>query len=95
MMSIAGYNVSDYIQGLELSTSSYTTTWPLPVGPKASNTTLYELLFYPFNSGYNSSLTSIGFTSNINITTPQHFQLAYASSDLWVLVYWINYTGVV
>ncbi|MDD1766606.1 MAG: hypothetical protein LUQ00_01650, partial [Candidatus Methanomethyliaceae archaeon] len=84
MMAIAGYNSSDYIKGVTLSTQSGDITWPLPAGPKASNTTLYQLLFYPFISGYNSTLS-------INITAPQHFQLAYASSDLWVLVYKINY----
>jgi dolichyl-diphosphooligosaccharide--protein glycosyltransferase len=84
MMAIAGYNSTDYIKGILLSTSSGTINYPLPAGPKASNTTLYQLLFYPFIDGYNSTL-------KIDITAPQHFQLVYASSDLWVLVYKINY----
>ncbi|MBM5805327.1 MAG: hypothetical protein FJZ49_04605 [Candidatus Verstraetearchaeota archaeon] len=84
MMAIAGYNSSDYISGVPLSTSSGTINYPLPAGPKASNTTLYQLLFYPFIDGYSSTL-------QINITAPQHFQLVYSSSNLWVLVYKINY----
>jgi hypothetical protein len=89
MMSIAGYNSSEYITGVSISTGSSTSstvTWPLPAGSKASNTTLYQLLFYPFISGYNSTL-------GVVINPPEHFQIAYASSDLWVLIYKINYTA--
>jgi len=84
MMAIAGYDSSDYIQGVPLSTGQGTINYPLPAGPKASNTTLYQLLFYPFIDGYKSTL-------QINITAPQYFQLVYSSSNLWVLVYKINY----
>jgi len=84
MMAIAGYNSSEYIQGVELNTGSSTINWPLPAGSKASNTTLYQLLFFPFITGYNSTLSVV-------ITTPEHFQLVYATSDLWVLIYKINY----
>jgi hypothetical protein len=86
MMSIAGYNSSEYITGVSINTGSSTISWPLPAGSKASNTTLYQLLFYPFISGYNSTLSVV-------ITPPEHFQIAYASSDLWVLIYKINYTA--
>lgn len=84
MMSIAGYNSSEYITGVSINTGSSTISWPLPAGSKASNTTLYQLLFYPFISGYNSTLSVV-------INPPEHFQIAYASSDLWVLIYKINY----
>jgi len=84
MMAIAGYNSSDYIRGVPLNTGSSTINYPLPAGPKASNTLLYQLLFYPFIEGYKSTL-------QINITAPQNFQLVYSSSNLWVLVYKINY----
>lgn len=84
MMAIAGYNSSDYIKGVLLSTGTSTINYPLPAGPKASSTLLYQLLFYPFIEGYNSTL-------GITIAAPQNFQLVYSSSSLWVLVYKINY----
>ncbi|MGQ9759528.1 MAG: STT3 domain-containing protein [Candidatus Methanomethylicaceae archaeon] len=84
MMAIAGYNTSDYIKGVPLSTGTSTISYPLPAGPKASTTLLYQLLFYPFLDGYSSLL-------QINITSPQHFELVYSSNNLWVLIYKINY----
>jgi dolichyl-diphosphooligosaccharide--protein glycosyltransferase len=84
MMAIAGYNSSQYIAGVQINTGTSTVNYPLPAGPLAYDTTLYQLLFYPFISGYNSTL-------NVVINPPQNFQLVYASSNLWVLVYKINY----
>ncbi|MEM4234615.1 MAG: STT3 domain-containing protein, partial [Candidatus Methanomethylicaceae archaeon] len=84
MMAIAGYNTSDYIKGVPLSTGTSTISYPLPAGPKASETLLYQLLFYPFREGYSSLL-------GLNITAPQHFELVYHSNNLWVLIYKINY----
>jgi len=84
MMAIAGYNVSDYIKGVPLRTGTSTINYPLPAGPKASNTLLYQLLFYPFRDAYSSLL-------GLNITAPENFELVYHSNNLWVLIYKINY----
>jgi len=84
MMAIAGYNTSDYIKGVPLSTGTSTINYPLPAGPKASETLLYQLLFYPFRDGYSSVL-------KLNITAPQHFELVYHSNHWWVLIYKVNY----
>ncbi len=84
MMVIAGYNTSDYIRGVPLHTGTSTINYPLPAGPKASDTLLYELLFYPFRDGYSSML-------RLNITAPQYFELVYHSDNYWVLIYKINY----
>ncbi len=83
-MAIAGYNTSDYIKGVVLNTGTSMISYPLPAGPKASNTLLYQLLFYPFVEGYRSLL-------GLNITVPEHFELVYHSNNLWVLIYKINY----
>lgn len=83
MMSIAGYNASNYIQGVSLSTSSGTISYPLPAGPSAANCTLYQMLFGPFRAGY----ATIGVT----IQQLQHMSLVYASPNYWVLIYKINY----
>lgn len=75
MMYIAGCNVSDYLQ-------LYRGIW-LPVGPKAQNATLYRLLYYPFLEEY----AKVG----INMPSPEHFKLVFASSNKWVLVYEVTY----
>ncbi|MCQ5340233.1 MAG: glycosyltransferase family 39 protein [Candidatus Methanomethylicia archaeon] len=84
MMAIAGYNTSDYIATLPLNIGGKVMNWPLPIGPKAQNTLLYQLLFYPFREGYRQLL-------GINIEEPKYFQLVYHSNNYWVLIYKINY----
>ena len=76
MMYIAGFNVSDYLAMI------HGIWWP--IGPKASNTTLFRLLYYPFRQEYISNF-------GINIPPPEHFELIYASPQKWVLVYKILY----
>lgn len=83
MISIAGYNVSKYIQDVSISTSSGTIHYPLPAGPNAANCTLYQMLFDPWATGYKAL--------GVTIQPLQHMSLVYASPDYWVLIYKINY----
>ncbi|MEM4955022.1 MAG: STT3 domain-containing protein [Candidatus Methanomethylicaceae archaeon] len=84
MMVIAGYNSSDYIGHLPLNIGGKIVNYPLPTGPKASTTLLYQLLFYPFREGYSKIL-------GINIEPLNNFELVYHSNNYWVLIYKINY----
>ncbi len=85
MMVWAGYNVSDYISAVTINIGGTLYSYPLPAGPKAANTTLYQLLFYPYIEAYNQTL-------GITISAPQNYDLVYRSpSNGWVLVYKINY----
>jgi dolichyl-diphosphooligosaccharide--protein glycosyltransferase len=84
MMSIVGYNVSNYIQDVSIPVSSGTISYPLPAGPKAANCTLYQMLFGPWSDGY----AALGVTIN----PLQNMSLVYASPDYWVLIYQINYS---
>lgn len=77
MMVWIGYDAADYISYVNIG-SGY--SWPLPAGPKAANTTLYQLLFYPYISGYKSLL-------NITITPPTMYTPVFISSNGWVMVY--------
>jgi dolichyl-diphosphooligosaccharide--protein glycosyltransferase len=83
MMSIAGYNVSNYIKDVSISTGSSTISWPLPAGPSAANCTLYQMLFDPWTAGYA--------TLGVTIQPLQHMSLVYASPNYWVLIYKISY----
>jgi len=76
MMHIAGFEVSDYLALI------HGIWWP--IGPKARNTTLYRLLYYPFRQEYLSNF-------NIDMPPPEHFKLIYASPQKWVLVYEVLY----
>jgi dolichyl-diphosphooligosaccharide--protein glycosyltransferase len=84
MMVIAGYNQTNYIEGVNLNTESGTISYPMPAGPMAHDTVLYQMLFGPFASEYNS-------TFGITIDPLQNMTLAYHSPNYWVLVYQINY----
>jgi len=85
MMVWANRSVSDYIASIRLTIGSSVINYPLPAGPNASNTTLYQLLFYPYINGYNQVL-------GITINPPEHFQLVYTSPpNGWVLIYKVNY----
>jgi dolichyl-diphosphooligosaccharide--protein glycosyltransferase len=84
MMSIAGYNISDYIQGVNLNSGSSTISWPLPAGTDAHDCLLYQLLFLPFAQQYSNDF-------GIQFDNLTHYSLVYASSDYWVLVYKITY----
>ncbi len=85
MMVWAGYNSSDYISPVTINLGGTLYSYPLPAGPKAANTTLYQLLFYPYRDAYNQTL-------GIKISAPQNYQLVYISpSNGWVMVYKINY----
>lgn len=85
MMVWAGYNSSDYIAAKTINIGGTLYSYPLPAGPKAANTTLYQLLFYPYRDLYNQSL-------GVYISPPQNYQLVYISpSNGWVMVYKINY----
>jgi len=77
MMVWIGYNASDYIAYVSLG-SGY--SWPLPAGPKAANTTLYQLLFYPYITGYKALL-------NVTITPPTMYTPVFYSSNGWVMIY--------
>jgi hypothetical protein len=83
MMSIAGYNVSNYIKDVSISTTSGTISYPLPAGPSAANCTLYQMLFDPWTAGYA--------TLGVTIEPLQHMSLVYASPHYWVLIYEISY----
>jgi len=83
MMSIAGYNVSNYIKDVSISTTSGTISYPLPAGPSAANCTLYQMLFDPWTAGYA--------TLGVTIEPLQHMSLVYASPHYWVLIYKISY----
>ena len=78
------YNSSEYIRSVQLNLGGQVINYPLPAGPKAANCTLYQLLFYPFISGYKQLL-------NITIYPPEHFQLIYISDNAWVMVYKVIY----
>ncbi|MEN3049966.1 MAG: STT3 domain-containing protein, partial [Candidatus Methanosuratincola petrocarbonis] len=85
MMVWAGYNSSDYISPVTINLGGTLYSYPMPAGPKAANTTLYQLLFYPYREAYNQTL-------GISISAPQNYQLVYISpSNGWVMVYKINY----
>jgi len=89
MMKIAAnntagaYDVSNYIKSVSLSTGSGTVGWPLPAGPSANTTYLYQMLFGPWAAGY----SQLG----ISIAPLNHTQLVYYSSHYWVMVYQLNY----
>jgi dolichyl-diphosphooligosaccharide--protein glycosyltransferase len=86
MMIIAGhnttqsYNSSLYIASVSLSSSL---SWPLPAGPKANTTFLYQMLFAPWTAGY----AQLG----VNIAPLNHTELIYHSSNYWVMIYKLNY----
>ncbi|MDI9643666.1 MAG: STT3 domain-containing protein [Candidatus Verstraetearchaeota archaeon] len=85
MMVWAGYNSSEYIASVPINLGGSYVNYPLPAGAKAANTTLYQLLFYPYREAYNSTL-------GIKITAPEHYKLVFISpSNGWVMVYKINY----
>jgi dolichyl-diphosphooligosaccharide--protein glycosyltransferase len=85
MMAIAGYNVSNYIQSQTITLSGTQYSWPLPGGQNASSCLLYELLYYPFASAYQTYF-------GIKIDVPNYYQLVYQSpADGWVMIYKINY----
>jgi dolichyl-diphosphooligosaccharide--protein glycosyltransferase len=89
MMTIAGHNATQsydvalYIQNVPLSTGSGTTYWPLPAGPKANTTFLYQMLFGPWRNGY----AQLG----VDIEPLNSTELVYHSSSYWVLIYELNY----
>lgn len=89
MMVIAGHNSTQsydpslYISGVTLSTGSGTVSWPMPAGPKANTTFLYQMLFGPWRSGY----ALLG----VNIQPLNNTELVYHSSNYWVLIYKLNY----
>lgn len=78
MIAIAGFNTSDYIKvyrerGIQV-----------PGGPKASNTTLYRLLF--------STRRNVWITFGIDIPEPENFELVFQSSNGFVFIYKVKYT---
>jgi len=89
MMSIAGHNTSQsydvslYIKNVALSTGTGTTYWPLPAGPKANTTFLYQMLFGPWINGY----AQLG----VDMEPLNNTELVYHSSSYWVLVYELDY----
>jgi dolichyl-diphosphooligosaccharide--protein glycosyltransferase len=89
MMTIAGhgtsqsYNVSLYIQNVKLSTGSNAMYWPLPAGPKANTTFLYQMLFGPWINGY----AQLG----VDMEPLNNTKLVYHSSSYWVMIYKLNY----
>jgi dolichyl-diphosphooligosaccharide--protein glycosyltransferase len=89
MMAIAGhdtsqsYNVSLYIGNVALSTGSGTINWPLPAGPRANTTFLYQMLFGPWIIGY----SQLG----VDIAPLNNTELVYHSSSYWVMIYELNY----
>ncbi|MDI9619899.1 MAG: STT3 domain-containing protein [Candidatus Nezhaarchaeota archaeon] len=94
MASIAGYNVDDYIVLDNFGVSSFP-YFPIPKGPKASETTLYRLIYYPVKDRllFLGSLDlSSGAYSLLDIPLPQNFKLVYASEpNAHVLVYEVLY----
>ena len=86
MMVIAGhnttqsYNSSLYIASVSLSS---TQSWPLPAGPKANTTFLYQMLFGPWTVGY----AKLG----VSIAPLNHTELVYHSTNYWVMIYKLNY----
>jgi len=100
MASIAGFNVSDYIvlDNFGILPQSL----PIPKGPKASEATLYRLLYNPVGKRF-AFLKDINITrtkdgryqisySLLNIPPPQHFKLVYASEpNQYVLIYKVLY----
>jgi dolichyl-diphosphooligosaccharide--protein glycosyltransferase len=87
MMVIAGYNTTQsynsslYIKQVNLGSNiGY---WPLPAGPQANTTFLYQMLFGPWISGY----AQLG----IDIEPLNHTELVYHSSSYWVMIYKLNY----
>ncbi|MCX8141889.1 MAG: hypothetical protein N3F04_03800 [Candidatus Nezhaarchaeota archaeon] len=103
MASIARFNVSDYVVLDNFGVLPHAI--PVPKGPKASNATLYKLIYYPigarlfFLEGLN--ITPIGDGNYslsprlLNIPPPRHFKLLYASEpNQHVLVYEVLYDEV-
>ncbi|MCS7364303.1 MAG: hypothetical protein NDF54_02550 [archaeon GB-1867-035] len=77
MIRIAGFNASDYIKtyrerGIQV-----------PGGPKASNATLYRLLF--------STRREVWKTFGIDIPEPENFELVFQSSNGFIFIYEIKY----
>lgn len=87
MMIIAGHNTTQsYNSSLYISTVNLGSNigyWPLPAGPKANTTFLYQMLFGPWKTGY----ALIG----VDIEPLNHTELVYHSSNYWVLIYKLNY----
>ncbi|MEM1549665.1 MAG: STT3 domain-containing protein [Candidatus Methanomethylicia archaeon] len=79
MAKIAGLNVTDYM--------TYSTQYGyglyLPTGPKASQATLYRLIF--------NTRSEIWKSWGINIPKPENFELIFQSSNGYVFVYKIKY----
>jgi len=75
--------VSLYIENVPLSTGSGTMYWPLPTGPRANTTFLYQMLFGPWINGY----AQLG----VDIEPLNKTELVYASSSYWVMIYELNY----
>lgn len=89
MMTIAKHNSSQsydvdlYIENVPLNLGSGTVNWPLPAGPKANTTFLYQMLFGPFATGYA--------LMGIDIEPLNRTELVYRSTFGWVLIYELNY----
>jgi asparagine N-glycosylation enzyme membrane subunit Stt3 len=78
------YNGTNYISSTITTPSGEQINWPLPAGPDAHDTLLYQLLFSPYANIYSSVF-------GISFDTLNHFQLVFQSQDGWVDVYKINY----
>ncbi len=70
------YNSADYVGYANIGGYS----WMLPIGQKAANTTLYQLIFYPYITGYKQLL-------NITINPPTMYSPVFYSSNGWVSIY--------
>ncbi|MEM2137013.1 MAG: hypothetical protein QXI93_03560, partial [Candidatus Methanomethylicia archaeon] len=77
MAKIAGLNVTDYMT----YNSMYGTY--LPTGPKASEATLYRLIF--------NTRSEMWSAWGMNIPKPKNFELIFSSSNGFVFVYKVNY----
>ena len=93
MMTIAGFNSSDYINHAPLVVQGQQIYLLIPNGPKAPNATLFKLLFYPWVvAGDSDYLRLIKEQYNITFTPPKYFQLVYCSPKRWVMVYKVLYS---
>ncbi|MCX8169391.1 MAG: dolichyl-diphosphooligosaccharide--protein glycosyltransferase subunit STT3 [Candidatus Methanomethylicia archaeon] len=77
MAKIAGLNVTDY-----MVYNSYYGVY-LPTGPKASQTTLYRLIF--------NTRSEVFRNWGVHIPKPENFELIFQSSNGYVFVYKIKY----
>ncbi len=92
MMTIAGYNSSDYINYGQLTVQGQKVYLLVPNGPKAANATLFKLLFYPWILyGDSDYLKQVEEEYGVTFTPPKHFELIYHSPNRWVMVYKVLY----